>query len=539
MGIRETFQDWFKPTVTIDEAFLSEFLTEAVKKIGPADGNSKTTAGDIDVLSQKFKEYSSIIGKNYQVAAALGAVYTKVTNTRKEMLREIEKVRPFYLTDAILTQFADDALAPDTMTDDVIKVTSKNKKVNDALQELDQLVKFDALIMDNITDILAYGEYTLKCNVEKDKGITGLEDNVDQTKVVSLTRNGEVEGFLELDETARKITIKGPYEYIKFAIPSHKIRMDLASEIRAKDAKEFKDKIPRYVRIGKSYIYPILEKIKELELLEQLIPATNLAKLSSGTLLGVSVPQGMDPEKGMEVARKVEGLINKKVGVDANAKLLTVENILSSAGRLKVIPVFGDKGTVTKFDYKQDEPSDLLGSVTDIRKVLCNSVGIPYELIFGGESDDTKGHLLKRYARYLRKLKQIQKAVAIGIRQICFIHLVNKNIDFTTDDIQIEFRNKLIEIDALDKLEYLDASISLLGNAKSFLMDLMIDPTVGPVVRIGPFLQFVNNQFGTLGIENVIDVKAAMKLKIEPTPPTPAPGEEGAGAEETPPAEGE
>ena len=56
--------------------------------------------------------------------------------------------------------------------------------------------------------------------------------------------------------------------------------------------KEILKNIPHFIRIGKSMIYPVLDKIKQLQLLEELVPATKLADLSSGTMVGVSIPAG-------------------------------------------------------------------------------------------------------------------------------------------------------------------------------------------------------------------------------------------------------
>lgn len=506
-----------KQTTPADTQLLEEMLSS----IGEAD----TQVAGIDsspvgiALSNRFKEYQDLMSNNYQANAALGAAYTKVLNTRRDVIRAVDEIKPFYITDTLLSQFADDALAPDTLTDDVITIRSDDPTIDKELRALDEKFHFDSMIIENVTDILAYGEYTLRCTVKKGEGLVELTDSVNQANVVSLSRNGEIEGFLELDHKARKLQVVAPYNYVKFAIPSYKVRIDLMQEMAFKKEDQDKlNKIPRYIRVGKSLIYPIIAKIKELELLEQLIPATNLAKLTSGTLLGVQVPQGLDPAKGMEVAKKLEGLINKKVGVNSASKNLTVENILSSAGRLKVIPVFGEKGQVTKFDYKQDEPTDLLASVQDVRKTLCSAMGVPYELIFGGESDDTRGHLLKRYARYLRKLKQIQKAIGQGIKQICIIHLINKGMSFKQDNIIIEFRNKLIDIDSIDKLEFLDTSVQMLSNAKQLFLDLLIDPQIGPAVKVGPFLKYVGETFATLGILDVIDQEIADKIRVSPTP---------------------
>jgi hypothetical protein len=216
----------------------------------------------------------------------------------------------------------------------------------------------------------------------------------------------------------------------------------------------------------------------------------------------------------MEAAKRMEGLLNKKVGVDTERGQLTLENIMTSAGRLKVIPIFGDKGELRKFDYKQDEPDELLASVNDIRKVICDSVGIPYELIFVSDTV-SKGELLRRYARYVRKLKSIQFAIADGIRQICYIHLTNKGINFVPDDIKVDFKNKLVEIDNLNKLEFLDTTVGMLKNAKDFIVDLMSeDSPLKGYIRVTVFKDFINEQLSLVGLRGLIDETPEEKEKV-------------------------
>jgi hypothetical protein len=407
--------------------------------VGNNNNGLNTKVGDLSYM------------KNYQVAAAYSTIYTKVERYRKDIIIEVEKLRDFYLTDVIVNQFADDALSPDVVTNEILTVYSDNESINKELQWLEaEVIDFDDLAIGITPDLISYGEYTLATRIEAGEGLLDLSDTVEQDKVIPLDKNGDIQGYLVQEKG--KLFVKPPSDFVKFSLSSKKIRIDLYQEFsHLKDKDELK-KIPRYIRIGKSLLYPVRAKIKELELLEQLVPATKLSKLSQGTVVGLQVPPAYDIEKAMEAAKRMEGILNKKIGVDAGTGQLTIENIMSSAGRLKVIPTFGDKGSIQKFDYKQDEPDELLSSVNDIRKVICDSVGIPYELIFVSDTV-SKGEILRRYARYVRKLKNIQRAISEGIRQICYIHLTNKNISFTEDDIKIDFKNKLVEIDNLNKLD--------------------------------------------------------------------------------------
>lgn len=176
--------------------------------------------------------------------------------------------------------------------------------------------------------------------------------------------------------------------------------------------------------------------------------------------MSVGLPAHTTPEKAFDVARQVEQVLNQKIGVNKSTSEMTVTDIISTAGRVKVIPSFGDKGSLGTVDAKNDRTADdLTASVKDLREIICSSVGIPYAILFGG--DGNKSEILRKYARYLRRLKTIQSSISNGLMQIALIHLINKGISATPADVKIEFRNEIVNIDELDKLEYHDAILGM------------------------------------------------------------------------------
>lgn len=462
--------------------------------------------------------------KDYQVSAALAAIFTKVSNKRLEVMRAIDEVRSFYLVDTILNQIADDALSPDVTTNDIFDIKSSEPKVQKEIDYLNDTFHLDTLVMDIVPDMLAYGDYTLSVELDGKNGIAKINDDVDQKNVVPISTPTEVSGYLVIDRKARKISFVEPYKYIRFSYGRTKMRVDLGDTLSqlSRATQDAKIKLlPKYVRIGKSLLYNVLSKVKELQLLEQLIPATKLSKLSSGSIIGVSVPSAFTPEKGMETAKAIEGLINKKIGVDQQSGQLTLENILSSAGRIKAIPIFGEKGQLQKFDYKQDEPDDLTSAAEDVRKLICEAIGIPFEVLFGGSNAENKSEFLKRYARYMRKLKAIQTGVTDGIRQIIHIHLINKDIKFDPSKINIAFKRKNIDIDNLDMLEFQDAAVSMLKNVRDFIVSLEGENGAGGVAKYDPkvFADYLNKQLGIIGLNNLILGPPESTDTAEPTEP--------------------
>lgn len=519
---------------------------------------------------------------DYHVTAAFAAIYMRVAETRKKLIREVDKMRQFYMVDVIVGQLTEDALAPQVGTGDVLFVTSDRPELQKEIDYLDEKFDFDQMSLTLCPDILAYGEYTLATKINphpkvvqknqqqlaaggeglsedylptgtsigpggtvqppvipyngrdiyhnpnpnqkpayldgpqpnaetEEYGLLDLLDNVDQAAVVALSKWGSPEGYLVAatgdGKNPSQVKKMEAADFVKFSLSSMRIKLDVFKEwgIRKDKLPDDIKNLPKHIRVGKSQIYGAISKLKELELLESLVPATKLSKLSNGSLVGIRVPAGYDIQKALEAAKQVEGLINKKIGVDPILQEITVENIMATAGRLKAVPIFGETGTLQKLDYKQDEPDDLLASVTDVRKTILTSAGVPYGLIYGGE--ENRGEILKKYARYLRKLRSIQKAIEEGIRQIVYIHLSNKGYEFTGEDIKIEFYNKLIEVDNLDKLEFIDATIGLLRNATEFFNDLADrtkNPSYADQINVTGFLKFLNEQLNIIGFHDVI-----------------------------------
>jgi hypothetical protein len=468
------------------------------------------------IKNRNFEEVFEL--NDHNVAAAYSELYTNVSQSRMGIVKEVERMAQFYLVDAIVSQFIEDALTPEIATNEILEVRyeteGEDDTTGDAIQkeidDLDKKLDLDQLCLDIAPDLVRNGEYTLKNDFgDKRDGIKHIRDTVDQGSIVAITQDGKIKGYLEMNDRANKLIVHPPKYFTKFVLAGDRVRVNLKKHVseeflKSEEAKKLMAMLPRYVRVGKSIVFPILPKIKELELLEKLVPATKLAKLSGGSIVGMQVPESFDIGDALKATKRVEGLVNNKIAIDDNIGEVTVQAIMSSAGRVKVIPVFGDKGNLSKLDYKSDEPDDLLSSVQETRQVICDSIGIPYELLFRSD-DGNKSETIKRYAKYLRRLKNIQRAITKGVEQLIMNHLVNKGIDFEPDKIKVEFRNKLVEIDNLDKLEHMDVTVSLLGNLRNFVGELLMeDSPLRKFVNITAYKEYMQGQLDTIGLGELL-----------------------------------
>lgn len=474
--------------------------------------------------------------KDHVTLTAYASIYTRISQKLKDIMNSVDHVRKFYLVDVMLSQIAEDALAPRMGSEGILRFSCENKAIQKELDELQKRIGLDQLVENITPDLLAYGEYTLATKIgmspkeksdelnkipkkgrrrfkakQSGKGLMDVTDIVDQGTVISLTQDGQTQGYLQINKFNGRIEFKEVADFIKFQLGGERIKIDIDEIIPASarynnTVKEAIDKIPRFIRVGKSVLYPVIPKIKELELLEKLVPATKLNKLSQGNLVGMSLPENFDLEQAMKAVRRVEGMINKKVSVDPTLKEITVESILSTAGKTRVIPLLGEKGTLQQLDYKSDEPDDLLNSANEIRKLILDAVGIPSELVFSNEGE-SRSEVLKRYAKYLRKLKRLQKTIAVGCKQMAYIHLANRKIKFKEEEIDVVFNNNLVEIDNLDKLEHADVTISLLGNIRDFFNDMVeADSPYRELINLGKVAEYLEDNLKTVGLADAIRV---------------------------------
>jgi len=500
---------------------------------------------------------------DFEIAQAWMATYQKAVSTKKEFLQEMEKIKSFYLVDALARNIVEDALTPDVTTGEVIQLSSGEEGINAELQHLQDKFDFDQIISDIALDLVRQGEHVLRVKIEKGEGITDLLDDMDQKNIVAFYKHGFPFVFLTPGEQ-RDVAVRPPYSFAHFAINKYKLRIQVSTEFakaRGKgtadlsDRKDFEGKpLPTYTRVGRSVFYGVLSKIKELMLIELLVPTKKLNDILKGNLVGLQMPPATNPKDAFEACRKYERFLNKKVGINKSTDEFSVADIVNLAGSLKILPIFSDKGELRSLsDVKEDRSLEALADrIDDNRKVICSSIGYPPELLYGGEG--TRTETLKRYARYVRVLKGIQSSIAMGAKQIALIHLVNKGFTKVTPrDIDVSFRNELVRVDELDKVELFDAVIGVVNTVKQSITEFMEDEHLSKIIDMPKFQAWLYRQVSIFGgATNFIkeppeegeeepepELKPEPKPKAKPKKEIPPKPKKGGEEEEEPPPEEE
>jgi len=426
----------------------------------------------------------------------LASVVSKALRTKKEMVREVDQYKGTYMYNAVVDLLVEDSLAPASEGGNIVTLTSDNSKIRRALDELQERVDLDRLVDHVIEDLLGYGEYTLRV-VMDEKGVKEVVDDVEQDRVVAVYSGWRPLFFLihgggtMVRTQYRRVP---PTEFLHFCLGRRRLRILVEGQ-----------NVREYVRVGRSVFHGVLDILRHLSIMSALVPAQFLQRLTKGSIIGLTVPESMSATEALDACRRYEQLLNRTLRVDQLSGTLSVSDVLSAAGRFKVVPVYGgERGSLQKMDPRFEEQVDI-NVVEDMRKSLCATLGIPYSFIFGSEGGSPKGELLKSFSRYVRKLYGIRMAVRQALIQLALRHLERLGYMASPQQVQVRFESSLIQVEELDKIEFLDTMMNTLGNIVNQLTT--VADSVGGTLDGDVLVKFLDSYFRLVGLKGVVKVR--------------------------------
>ena len=421
--------------------------------------------------------------------------FFEIGETKKDFIKQLNTIKDFYFTQLIIDRIIEDGLNP-TNGKELFKVRVKDsngerdESASDFLTEFSESMNLKKIVTDISHDILLYGEYALRIDVnsyqsgEKLKGVINIHDDVDISNILPVYNDGEISYFLTVKN--KKLVTEQPTQFIYFALPGNRIKMEF----------EGIDNKVLHLRMGKSVVYPVIGLLKELKFLEEIIPQQFINNLVKTKLLGVAVPNKTKPSDALQIAKTFEKMINKTLTKsDASGDDEQIlKNLRSKVGDIKVMPMFGDKGSIESIDFgENDDFDDVFEKILDIRKNIFLTIGLPTSIL---DEDGTKGEMIKDHIRYTKKLKSIQMAIQEGLQTLFYIHLVNNGFsNYLKEDIEISFLN-ILNTDDLERLEYIDLMISMMDNFKSFVEEF--EDSEYAEVNWKDMVRFYNENFENL-----------------------------------------
>ena len=415
--------------------------------------------------------------------AKLYTSFLEIGRYKEQVYRALVELDEYTLPTMILEIMKDDVLSPDEATGEIFQIGSDNHQYDAVLKGMTTRLRLAKLINEICSDLLMFGEYPLKIfsNLEQ---IESLEELMNPFSIVPMYQNMEIVKFLvktggtwgQFGGGVRQVS---PGDFVMFLRAPKKMRV-IPSEY-------FVYLTRGTMKVGRS-IFPLqtLEKIKALSLMETLIPVSRLLQLDRNTVLGVRLGQQMQLKAALAACREYERFLNTRVTSTAS---LDINQVINNIGKYKVLPILGDKGTVEEMPVNPPEMGDL-NDIVDMRNQIVTSVGLPPSYVFG-ETGATSTESLKSYVRYLRKLESVQSCLIEGLKHLglieLYLHGFNEAIQ---DDVDVNFSN-IISIANIERLEFLDILVSLLGNYTNFIGQLKEIPGAEEYISTVDMLQFV------------------------------------------------
>jgi hypothetical protein len=400
----------------------------------------------------------------------------------------------------MISRIIDDSLNPTSEGDELFKVTiynndgTENELATKEARQLKRSLNLERLIVDIAPDILAYGSHYLRLDVNPInsdnvlKGIINIHDDVDPSNIIPVWRDSEIIYYNVIDKN--NILKKQAFEYAYFGFSNERVKVEV----------DINDESAVYFRIGSGLLRPVLHLLRTLYLLEGLVYVNLIKKVSKQSILTVTVPEGMTPEKAIEVAKSYEKLINKnlnKVNIDFENIQDTLEQILTNTSEVKVIPDWGSKGQLQKQDLEiYSELEDIFEKIADLRNIIFQTNGYPTTL-FENESTQ-RVDIIQNSVRYTKKLKSFQASLKNGLKHIFLVHLRNQNFDVSASNVEIQFTN-VINVSDLEKVEYLSMVIDTMSSIKDFIDEIADNADeLGVDVNRKSLINFYNKAFKKL-----------------------------------------
>lgn len=458
---------------------------------------SKELATGLNQLAQ-YKRTNSL----QSVLQYLNSSLSNVVQTRDRYFKELVDYRNNYIVNGIYDILSNDILNDTSSADTILVSCEKDKQVEEEIKKIFDRLGLVEIIQSILPDLLHYGVYPLRPIVIEGKGVVDLVDDLYPNQVIAITDTKNEPLFFYVNNQIQSIdeyTAGNGYSYgnnsvsylssgrkkkygyqylditelVYFSIDLTFSKLLLPEEetqhIKSKTPDFLSKLLPRSlkVRTSQSFIYPVLDKLKEVLALDKYTVYKSIGDVLTPKLVGIPLPQTYNVDQLADITQTYNDLINDNLTKTQN--LQNLEVTLQELASVKVLPIAGDRSTPSLIDTGRTvgENTSNLQAVDDALGRLLNALGISKEL-FDGSSDSKEN--IKTAVRYAKKVKRISKNITRTLKFIALLHISSKFPDknILISDIDIQLRNNL-NLDELQNLETQDLVITSIENMKSLL----------------------------------------------------------------------
>lgn len=470
-----------------------------------------------DELLARSELYRMLRDSSYR--HVLAGMFDTFVQKKSDLIDLVDAYKDTFFHQMIVNLLIDDVLNVDPLTNDIVDLSSDDDNIRRVLDELQERIDLDSFIAGICEDVISYGDYVVKVVVsERDRKVVELEEDIDQRKVLVWYKGGvpvfavDMEGVKEYKEEA----IKEPIEFIHFCVGPRKLKLKVGPGPFAyyKGGSEYR--FSEYVRLGKPLLWGCWDLVNSLYVLTVFYPVFAVNKLNASTIVGIKVPPDTPPARAADIARHYQELLNVSVGVDRWGRI-AVADVIDTVGRYKVVPVWGDEKGLFQLNDPRLEESFALDILADLRRTVCASLGIPHSFLFGGtEEGASKLEALRVFTRYVKRVASIQRAIREGLTQLALIECRLRGIYARPEQIEVRFRNTLVSVENLDKLEFITTMIEAVRGAVDTVSEL--SQTLQASLDREKVLEFLNAYLGMVGLDGVLKLEEKeiqMKPEVE------------------------
>lgn len=488
-------------------------------------GQSITSVEELIATSERDKELIRKIGANSATEIILLSQLYEQFYRYRDDINKFEPLKFNYLVKAMIDTISYDVLAIDPRTNKTFDITVDSKfpksnvanRIVDTFRRSTQLDKFIATIL---FDGYFYGKYFVSYIRDKEGHIVGLQDKYQPGSIftISLAGLNAAPMYYKLSTAEiNKIEKLDNREIVCLDLQSDRYRLSLNPmnvQLQGRDST-----IAQSGSIGRPYCFEIYDKLIAFEMLEQLDLASIAASLQRNSLVSVTAPDGLSLEELKEFTAFYEKAINNTGGDTITSyNIDTIKMYAAEATKLRVIPQQSQRGSIAASLGAAENASveGLPDRITNLRNLIMDIKAIPPEFVFTTVNrDEAKpGGAIRKYARYAREVKGGQAALNEFITHIITDVLMSYGID-ATGYVEVT-QYCAINASELDRLEYADASATVISNVFNVIREIITDERIAPYVNEVEYAAYVESLLdGLAGASQIINVDKFRKPAAE------------------------
>lgn len=474
-----------------------------------------------DADRQRLKEISNAPQAQMGLWTQL---YEHFVNYRND-LNKYEPLKEQYLVEAMIHAYAYDALAIDPQTEKSFDLTIDgkypySKKAQRIVDDFRFNISLDTFLNKIVCDAIFYGQYWVEYLRDKGNHIVGLQDSYQPGSIFTVGLEGlsaEPLYYCLTPGNKTRISVLDSDNIACLQMQADRMRFSLSKEqilIQGRDSI-----ISQTSTVGRHFCADIYDKVFSLELLEQLYLAGIAAAMQRNTMISVKAPDGLDLQQIKSFTAYYEKLINNNdedmMPVPGMMDLNAIRMFAASASKLRVIPEQSQRGAMNVALAASDlGDTSLPDKISNLRNLITDIKGVPYSFLFSpeGRTSQPAGLAMRQYVRYARSVKMMQNGLRRFLTRVIRDLLRSYGLAIPEEYIYVS-QYCAVNVAELDRMEYIDATTSVIDGIYNTISTLTQDEDVRPFVNPSEKARFIETLLdGISGASQIINVPERDKI---------------------------